>query len=382
MFSELVHNVTSGIPLSPWIVGPVLFVLWVAVLLPMKKWFLSVTRDFLEGGAGWIWADSLIEAMSPALAVAIVAGGLALLDRILPLSPRSDHAFDVILAALLVIALIIFGDRICRRLLAHLALRSSALEGALGLLQGGVRGIIIGLGVLVFLDSIGISITPIVASLGIGSLAVALALQDTLANLFAGIYMIAEKPIAAGHFIKLESGEQGYVTKVGWRSTHIRMLTDTVVVVPNSKLASSVITNFSLPKNEIAISIDVGVHYDSILEQVETVTLEVAREVLAQVKGALPEFEPRMRYHTFADSSINFTLWLGAENYLAGLFIKHELVKRLHARYRAEGISIPFPIRTIELPANTMTMLHQIISAHNQDNRQNRVANDTKEVAG
>jgi small-conductance mechanosensitive channel len=374
MFSEWGSNLISAIPLSPWLVGPVIFVLWVAVLLLLKKWILSVIRSYLEGRTSLVWADSLVEAMSPALTVAILAGGLALLDRILPLSPRSDHAFDVILAALLVIALIIFVDRICRRFLAHLALRSPALEAALGLLQGGVRGIIIGLGALVFLDSIGISITPIVASLGIGSLAVALALQDTLANLFAGIYMIAEKPIAAGHFIKLESGEQGYVTKVGWRSTHIRMMTDAVVVVPNSKLAGSVITNFSLPKNEIAVSIDVGVHYDSDLEKVEAVTLAVAHEVLTQVKGALPDFVPRMRYHTFADSSINFTLWLGAENYMAGLLLKHEVVKRLHARYRIEGISIPFPIRTIEVPANTVTMLRQIFAGHDEGNSQNRAA--------
>jgi small-conductance mechanosensitive channel len=381
MFSSSVSNLIDAIPLSPWIVGPMIFVLFVAVLLLLKKWILKVIRGLLEGRTSLIWADSLVEAMSPALTVAILAGGLALLDRILPLSPRSDRAFDVILAALSVIALIIFVDRICRRLLAHLALRSPALEAALGLLQGGVRGITIGLGVLVFLDSIGISITPIVASLGIGSLAVALALQDTLANLFAGIYMIAEKPIAAGHFIKLESGEQGYVTKVGWRSTHIRMLTDAAVVVPNSKLAGSVITNFSLPKNEIAVSVDVGVHYDSDLENVEAVTLAVARDALTQVKGALPEFEPRMRYHTFADSSINFTLWLGAENYVAGLLLKHEVVKRLHARYRTEGISIPFPIRTLEVPANTLSMLRQIFAVHDEANSQNRsaIANEIKE---
>jgi small-conductance mechanosensitive channel len=381
MFSSSVSNLIDAIPLSPWIVGPMIFVLFVAVLLLLKKWILKVIRGLLEGRTSLIWADSLVEAMSPALTVAILAGGLALLDRILPLSPRSDRAFDVILAALSVIALIIFVDRICRRLLAHLALRSPALEAALGLLQGGVRGITIGLGVLVFLDSIGISITPIVASLGIGSLAVALALQDTLANLFAGIYMIAEKPIAAGHFIKLESGEQGYVTKVGWRSTHIRMLTDAAVVVPNSKLAGSVITNFSLPKNEIAVSVDVGVHYDSDLENVEAVTLAVARDALTQVKGALPEFEPRMRYHTFADSSINFTLWLGAENYVAGLLLKHEVVKRLHARYRTEGISIPFPIRTLEVPAKTLSMLRQIFAVHDEANSQNRsaIANEIKE---
>src|SRR5258707_5477187 len=179
--------------------------------------------------------------------------------------------------ATLILAIMIFADRICRGLVARLADGSPAVHGALGLLQGGVRGVIIGFGLLIFLDSIGISVTPLVASLGIGTLAVALALQDTLANLFAGIYMIADKPIAAGHFIKLEGGEQGYVTKVGWRSTHLRMLGDTVVVVPNVKLAGTVITNFSLPRDELAISVEAGVSYQSDLAQGERVTMEVAR---------------------------------------------------------------------------------------------------------
>jgi small-conductance mechanosensitive channel len=379
MTAEFEAYLKSGIPLSPWVVGPVAAILWLAILLPLKKWLLGTARKYLEGRTSWIWADSLIEAMSPSLTVAVLAGGLALLDRILPLSARTDHAFDIILAALLVTALIIFVDRLCRRLLTHLAQRSAVLEGALGLLHGGVRGIIIGIGVLVFLDSIGISITPIAASLGIGSLAVALALQDTLANLFAGVYMIAEKPIAAGHFIKLEGGEQGYVTKVGWRSTHIRMLTDSVVVVPNAKLAGSVITNFSLPQNEIAVSIDVGVHYDSDLERVENVTLEVAREIVTQVNGALSHFEPRLRYHTFSDSSINFTLWLGAENYMASLVVKHEFVKRLHARYRREDIVLPYPTRTVEIPASTVSNLAQIINERRQNNTQSVESGDAEE---
>jgi small-conductance mechanosensitive channel len=198
-----------------------------------------------------------------------------LLQAILPLGDRADHALGMVVAGLAILALIIFSDRLCRRFLIRLTLHSPVLQGELGLFQGLVRGVIIALGVLAFLNTIGISITPIIASLGIGTVAVALALQETLANLFAGIYMIVEKPIESGHFIKLESGEERYVTRVGWRSTQLRMLGDTVVVVPNSKLAGSVITNMSLPKEELAVTIDVGVDYGCNLDRVETITLEV-----------------------------------------------------------------------------------------------------------
>lgn len=360
MLRQISNALESSVDLSPWIIGIAAFVLWTIVLLVAKKRLLAIARKSLVRHTTWTWAESLIDAMSPSATVAILAGGIALLDGILPPSRRSDRVFDMLLAGALVLALIIFADQICRKLLELLGRRAPALQGAHGLVQGGVRGIIIGLGVLVFLDSVGISITPILASLGIGSLAVALALQDTLANLFAGIYMIAEKPVESGHFVRLEGGEEGYVTRVGWRSTHIRMLNDTMVVVPNAKLAGSVITNFSLPKAELAVTVDVGVDYGSELQYVEEVTLKVAREIMAVVDGAQPGFEPRVRYHTFGDSSIKFTVWLGARDFASGFAIRHEFIKHLHERYRNTGISLPFPTRTLDLTSGTFSKLREL----------------------
>lgn len=348
------RHLTVHSALSPWVIGPAICILWILILLSLKNRILRVIRRRLDGHRNWIWADSFLYALAPATTVVILASGLSLLQQTLPLNARTDRLFDAALTATIVLALFLFVDRSSRRLLSHAAAGSPTLAGAQGLLQGSVSGLLIALSVLIFLSTIGISITPILASLGIGSLAVALALQDTLANLFAGVFMIAEKPIAASNFIKLESGEQGYVSRVGWRCTHIRMLGDSEVVVPNAKLASSVITNFSLPKEQLSVTMDIGVHYDSDLPEVERVTLEVASDVMATVEGALRGFQPRLRFHTFGDSSINFTLWLGADSYRASLLVKHELVKRLHARYRTEGIVLPYPIRTLDLPAEVL----------------------------
>jgi len=360
MLAQFLENLVSGIPLSPWVIGPVVALLWFAILLPVKKTVLGRSRYYLAGRTNWAWADAFIDALSPTITIGIIAGVIALLAWILPLNPRAEHALYVILVGAVVLALMIFADRICRRLLVRMAARSPALQGELGLIQGATRGVVMGLAAMVFLDSIGISVTPLIASLGIGTAAVALALQDTLANLFAGIYMMAEKPIEAGHFIELESSEQGHVERVGWRSTYLRRLGDTVVVVPNSKLAGSVITNFSLPRNELGITVDVGVDYGSDLEKVEAITLEIARQTLNQVAGAVRDFEPRVRFHTFADSSINFKVWLGATDYIAGLTLKHEFIKRLHARYNEEGIVIPWPVRTIDLPDKTLLKLRTL----------------------
>ena len=361
MILHLIQQIKNPMVISPWIVGPIIFLLWVLILFRLKRWILRTIRSYLAGRTNWICAESLIESLSPALSITILAIGIVSLQAILPLGARADHALGMVVAGLAVLAFIIFSDRLCRRFLIRLTSRSHVLQAELGLFQGVVREIIVALGVRAFLNTIGISITPIIASLGIGTVAVALALQETLANLFAGIYMIVEKPIESGHFIKLESGEQGYVTRVGWRSTQIRMLGDTVVVVPNSKLAGSVITNMSLPKEELAVTIEVGVDYGCNLDRVETVTLEVARDVMACVPGTIPGFEPRMRFHSFGDSSVNFTAWLGAKDYVSGLALKHEFIKRLHSRYGREGIGIPFPIRTIDLPETTIAKLRQII---------------------
>jgi len=209
------------------------------------------------------------------------------------------------------------------------------------------RIIIFCLGILIILHKLEINIAPILATLGVGGLAVALALQDTLANVFAGFHIIAAKQIRIGDFVKLETGEEGYVTDISWRTTKVRMLPNNVVLVPNDKLAKAIVTNYYLPDKEMAVVVQVGVHYDSDLNKVEQVTCEVAKSVMHDVRGGVPTFEPAVRFHTFADSSINFSVAMRAREYTDQYLIKHEFIKRLQQRYAKEGIVIPYPIQAI-----------------------------------
>jgi small-conductance mechanosensitive channel len=203
------------------------------------------------------------------------------------------------------------------------------------------------LGLLVVLNGIGLSITPMLTALGVGGLAVALALQEPLANFFAGLFITLAGQIRVGDYVKLDSGQEGYVVDFSWRSTRLRMLANNLVVVPNAKLAQSIVVNHHLPSQDLAVLVEVGVDYASDLRQVERVVIEVGRRVMAEVPGGVPDFEPFIRYHTFADSSINFTVILRAKEFVDQYLIKHEFVKRLHTRFNDEGIVIPFPIRTI-----------------------------------
>jgi len=227
------------------------------------------------------------------------------------------------------------------------AKRAKTTTPVTSLMQNIARIVIYILGILIILYSLNIQITPILATLGVGGLAVALALQGTLSDLFAGFYISASKQIKIGDYIKLESGEEGYVTDINWRATQIRMLPNNMILVPNEKLSKVIVTNYYLPQKELAILLNLGVHYGSDLRKVEQVTIEVAKEVMKEVTGGVPEFEPFIRYHTFGDFSINFTVILRAKEFVDGYLVKHEFVKRLHERYRTEGIVIPFPIRAI-----------------------------------
>jgi len=252
-------------------------------------------------------------------------------------------------------ALLVLGVFSVTLVLANLATRlikihSSRLETAMpvtSLTQNIARITVFGIGILIILSSLGISITPILATLGVGGLAVALALQDTFSNFFAGFHIIAARQIRIGDYVKLDTGEEGYVTDITWRTTKIKMLPNNVVLIPNEKLTKAIVTNYYLPDREMAVLVNLGVHYNSDLNKVEKATCEVAKEVMKEVPGGVPDFQPFIRYNTFGDSSIGFTVVLRAKEFADQYLIKHEFIKRLHERYAKEGIIIPYPIRAI-----------------------------------
>ncbi|HUD70472.1 MAG TPA: mechanosensitive ion channel family protein [Dongiaceae bacterium] len=333
---------------SPWFEGGAAFVLWVGVLL-IAHHFANRALRRMAAATAWTWDDLLIDALRRPITIAILASGLVIVGRIFPLEPEWDRACDVMLAAAMVLAIVLFVDHMTSGLLDRLAVTQPVLQGARGLVQGSVRGIVIGIGVLIFLDSIGISIAPILASLGVGSLAVALALQDTLANIFAGFHLIADKPIEAGQFIRLQTGEEGHVVRVGWRTTWITTPQKNTVVVPNSKLSGAVLTNFDMPSSETVFQVEVTVA-SADLEKVELVTLEVARDCLATVPGATREFEPVARFTGFADSGVKLIAGLSAMTLADSHVLRSQFLKRLSARFQKEGIVVPFPTRTLDVP--------------------------------
>jgi len=193
-----------------------------------------------------------------------------------------------------------------------------------------------------------IEITPIITAFGIGSLAVGLALQDSLANFFAGIYIASASPIRIGNFIEIPGeGISGYVEDIGWRDTRVRTLANTLMIVPNSTLSKSIVSNTSLPNKEISVPVECGVSYRSDLDKVEAITREVILHIQQTTPEAEPSFSPIFRFHTFGDSNILFTVILRAREYEGSFNLKHVFIKALKKRFDMEGIEIAFPTRTI-----------------------------------
>lgn len=212
------------------------------------------------------------------------------------------------------------------------------------------------LGSIQLLSMLGVRVTTVMASLGIAGLAAGLALQDTIANLFAGFYMVADRSIRADDYIKLESGEEGFVEFVGWRNTRIRLWSNNVVLIPNSKLTQSIIVNMALPNSVLSVYTWCGVSYDSDLEHVEAVTLEVARSVLRKYPGGDMSYEPVVRFKEFTESNIKLVVVFRAVDVTKQYLLQHEFIKALHKRYKEENIDISSPV-------HKFTMDHETVSS-------------------
>ncbi len=275
--------------------------------------------------------------------------GLYASMEILTIPPRPLLFLQKIFSSLVILALTLLVARLAAGFLKQKFGKTSGAFASTSILVTTIDLGVYSVGILFLLQSFGVAISPLLTALGVGGLAAALALQDTLANLFSGINILIAKQVRMGDFVKLSTGEEGQVVDMNWRNTTIKTGTENMVVIPNQKFASTTITNYAQPFAECAIAVPVGVSYASDLDYVEQVTVEVAIEVLREIAGGVAAVAPLVRYTGFADSSITFNVILRVQSVTAQYLVRHEFIKRLHARYRREGVVIPYPTRTVNV---------------------------------
>jgi small-conductance mechanosensitive channel len=331
----------------------------VALALPLAFALLGLAvgvllrRTLFQGRAGLPAESSRIRSIINALQAPLMLWcsilGLYISTEVVTLSPGIARVIQRTLVVLVILSVSWALGRIAATAVAHAAAGVRGQLPAATLLVNVARVGVLALGLLIVLQTLGVAITPLLTALGVGGLAVGLALQETLANFFAGIHILTSRQVRPGDYVQLAGGEEGYVQDVTWRYTTIRQLANNLTIVPNAKLAASILTNYYLPDPALAVLVPVGIAYGSDLERVEAITIAVGREVMQEVPGGDPTFQPFIRYNAFAESSITFTVILRGREVVDQHLIRHEFIKRLHRRYGAEGIEIPFPIRTVHL---------------------------------
>jgi small-conductance mechanosensitive channel len=275
--------------------------------------------------------------------------GLFVALEVVEIPQRLATQLHNLLEAAIILSVTVTVASVLASLAAAAGERRALGIGMTGLVRTAVRGAILLIGVLVLLGSLGVHITPLLTALGVGGLAVALALQDTLSNLFAGVHLLADKPIRVGDYVKIADAIEGHVIDVGWRSTRVLMLAHNVVIVPNKRVAESIIVNYDLPERRMALGIRVTVDYASDPDRIEALLVDEARRAAGEVAGLLPEPAPSAKLIPgFGEYSLEFTLGCQVASFVDQYDVQHELRKRILRRFRAEGIEIPYPIRTVE----------------------------------
>lgn len=295
--------------------------------------------------------DLILHAVRGPIWIASALGGAWLALRALPLPREMDAYLNrgwIVAATLLLVAV---GLRVINGLTKEVVQKSPALAGASGIIRVFGRIVVLSLGGVMILQSLGIAVEPLIASLGIGSLAVGFALKDTLSNLFAGVYLFADRPIRVGDYVKIEGGEEGFVEAIGWRATRLRMLANNMIIVPNAKLSESILTNYDLPESQMSLVLGISVASDADPDRVLEVLVEEAKAAIPDIPGLLAAPEPFAQFSSgFAGNVLEFSLIVRVRSYVDQYLVRSELRRRILARLRREGIPIPFPQQVIRAP--------------------------------
>ncbi len=318
-------------------------------------------------GAGWVvrkvlfrlirrWtagSDShldvfLIDSLRAPLLIWFLMMGLDLAIRTSEVPVKIADRIEVALAILWILSLTLMLSRLAGNVVRFYGGRFAGDLPVTSLSKNIAQIFVFVLGGLSILHYLHIEVTPLLTALGVGGLAVALALQDTLSNLFGGFYITVAGQIRMGDYIRLNSGEEGYINDISWRSTTIRGPGNNLIIIPNANMSKAIITNFNLPEKRVSVSIPVGVDYSCDPDRVEALLLDIAQKASADVPSILTEPAPLVRLTPgFGDSALQFTLTCYITEFAEQVHVQHELRKRILKRFREENIDMPFPTQTV-----------------------------------
>jgi small-conductance mechanosensitive channel len=294
--------------------------------------------------------DQLVAILHQPLFATLAIFGLVLATWRLDFGDPAEHLTVATLKTIIVFVWLRFALRFLQMILAVLSRESDRAAfiqpATLPLLNNVAALAVVLTGIYAGLLAWDIDVTGIVASAGIVGLALSFAAKDTLANIFAGVAILADRPYAIGDYVILDSGERGKVTNIGLRSTRLLTRDDVEVTVPNGVIgAAKIVNETGGPHEKYRARVQVGVAYGSDIDRVQSVLQAVADnhdEVCARPA-------PRVRFRRFGDSSLDFELlvWI-PEPELRGRLV-HELNCEVYHQFELTGIEIPFPQQDVHV---------------------------------
>lgn len=232
-------------------------------------------------------------------------------------------------------------SRICVDFTNLYSQKARLLESSITLLENCIQILIFFIGILVILQTIGIAIWPLLTALGVGGVTFALGIRDSVSSLFVGINILVSSGLKPGHYIKLETGEEGYVEDIKWRYTTIKTISDTLVIIPNSRLSNVIIKNYSLPDKEMVAITSIKISNNNDFVKVEKIILSAADEIINKFPGCIRDTQPRIQFENigFLGTEVKICIKITDFSYLYKL--KNELLKKIKAEFESEGILLP-----------------------------------------
>lgn len=275
--------------------------------------------------------------------------GVALARPLPALAQRTDRILGTTALVLSIATVTWFAARITGRLVREATARDDVAVPSGSIFVNLARLAVIIMGALVGLKALNIEIAPLLTALGVGGLAVALALQDTLSNLFAGLQVVLSKQIKPGDFIRLDTGQEGWVHDVTWRNTTVRLQSNDLVIVPNATIGKSPVTNFTSMDEQHTVVVPFTVTHGSDLDLVERLALDVAREVIAEVPGTVADHEPKVWFVSAGETGVLVKATMRVSSYDHRQAAMSAFVKALSMRFAKEGVEFAQYTRNMRL---------------------------------
>jgi len=320
------------------------FLLSLAAIGVLAVVFRLIFKRFAQKAllrAGVDLAYPVLKRVARPLYFLVIAVGLYFSLHLLSLSERQSEFVDGGLFVASVFLVMVFISRLSTLLIEYWIKAKQGLAKTPRLLEKVIAIIVYLLGLSAVLIYFQIETTPVIAALGVSGLALGLALQSTLSNLFAGVNIVSDRPINVGDYIELDKTDlAGYVEDIGWRSTRLRTFDNDTIIVPNARLADTVIKNRSQPGEPMSLYVKFAVAADSDLDKVEKITNDIAREIQRNMPGAVKNFEPFIRFKPFSDYGIPVLVIMKMETYVDQFPLTHAFMKELTKAFGKEKIRI------------------------------------------